>query len=60
VGKPKEKISLRRPRHMCKSNKMVLKEIGWGGMGWGDLVWKKRTCGELCDHSNETPKHHVS
>jgi hypothetical protein len=35
VGKPEEKRPLGRPRHRCvDNNKMVLREIEWGGMDW--------------------------
>jgi hypothetical protein len=57
AGKPEEKISLRRPRHMCKNNKMVIKEIGWGGTEWGDLVWKEDLWRALVI---TVMKHHVS
>jgi hypothetical protein len=39
VGKPEGKRPLRRPRHMWEDNiKMDLREIGWGGMDWIDVV----------------------
>jgi hypothetical protein len=39
VGKPKGKRPLRRPRCRRVDNiKMVLREIGWGGMDWIDLA----------------------
>jgi hypothetical protein len=39
VGKPEGKRPLRRPRHRWVDNiKMDLREIGWGGVGWIDLV----------------------
>jgi hypothetical protein len=39
VGKPEGKTPLGRPRHRREDNiKMDLREIGWGGMGWIDLV----------------------
>jgi hypothetical protein len=39
VGKPEGKRPQGRPRHRWVDNiKMDLKEIGWGGMDWIDLV----------------------
>jgi hypothetical protein len=39
VGKPKEKRPLGRLRHRWMNNiKMDLREIGWGGMDWTDLI----------------------
>jgi hypothetical protein len=39
VEKPEGKRSLGRPRHRWVDNiKMVLREIGWGGMDWTDLA----------------------
>jgi hypothetical protein len=39
VGKPEGKIPLRRPRCRCVDNtKMDLRETGWSGMDWIDLV----------------------
>jgi hypothetical protein len=39
VGKPEGKRQLRRPRRRCVDNiKLDLREIGWGGMAWIDLV----------------------
>jgi hypothetical protein len=39
VGKPEGKRPLGRPRHRWEDNiKMVLREIGWGGMDWIDLA----------------------
>jgi hypothetical protein len=42
VGKPEGKRPLGRPRHRGADNiKMVLKQIGWGGMEWIDLAqWR--------------------
>jgi hypothetical protein len=39
VGKPEGKRPLGRPRCRWVDNiKMILREIGWGGMEWIDLV----------------------
>jgi hypothetical protein len=39
VGKPKGKKPLGRPRHKWMDNiKMDLRELGWDGMEWIDLV----------------------
>jgi hypothetical protein len=39
VGKPEEKRPLGRPRCRWEDNiEMDLTEIGWGGMGWINLV----------------------
>jgi hypothetical protein len=39
VGKPEGKRPLLRPRRRCvDNNKMDLREIGWDGMDWIDLV----------------------
>jgi hypothetical protein len=39
LGEPEGKRRLRRPRRRWVDNiKMNLREIGWGGMGWIDLV----------------------
>jgi hypothetical protein len=39
VGKPEIKRPLERPRHRWVDNiKMDIKEIGWGGMDWINLV----------------------
>jgi hypothetical protein len=39
VGKPEGKRPLGRPRRRWKDNiRMDLREIGWGGVGWIDLV----------------------
>jgi hypothetical protein len=39
VGRPEIKRPLRIPRHWGVNNiKTDLREIGWGGMGWIDLV----------------------
>jgi hypothetical protein len=39
VGKPEEKRPLGRPRCRWKDNiRMDLREIGWSGMDWMDLV----------------------
>jgi hypothetical protein len=39
VGKAEGKRPLGKPRHRCVNNiQMVLREIGWGGMDWIDLV----------------------
>jgi hypothetical protein len=39
VGKPEGKRPLGRPRRRWMDNiKMNLREIGWGGMNWNDLV----------------------
>jgi hypothetical protein len=39
LGKPKGKKALRRPRHGRVDNiKMDLREIGWDGTDWIDLV----------------------
>jgi hypothetical protein len=39
VGKPEGKRPLRRPRCTQEHNiKIVLKEIGWGDMGWINLA----------------------
>jgi hypothetical protein len=39
VGEPKGKIPLGRRRHGWVDNiKMALRERGWDGMGWIDLV----------------------
>jgi hypothetical protein len=39
VGKPDEKRPIGRPRRRCVDNiKMDLREIGWDGMDWIDLV----------------------
>jgi hypothetical protein len=39
VENPEEMITLGRPRRRCVVNiKMDLREIGWGGMDWIDLV----------------------
>jgi hypothetical protein len=39
VGKPEEKRPLGKPRHRWKDNtRMDLREIGWSGMDWIDLV----------------------
>jgi hypothetical protein len=39
VGKPERGRRLGRPRHRWEDNiKMVLREIGWGGMDWIDLA----------------------
>jgi hypothetical protein len=38
-GKPEGKTPLGRPRRRWEDNiKMVLREIGWGGMDWTDLA----------------------
>jgi hypothetical protein len=38
VGKPEGKRRLGRPRRSWEDNiKMVLREIGWGGMDW--MIW---------------------
>jgi hypothetical protein len=40
VGKREGKKPLGRPRRRwVDNNKMVLREIGWGGMDWIDLAW---------------------
>jgi hypothetical protein len=42
VGKPVGKTPLGRPRRRWVNNiKMVLREIGWNGMGWIDLSQDK-------------------
>jgi hypothetical protein len=42
VRKPEEKRSLGRPRRKwVDNNKMDLREIGWGGMGWLDLAQER-------------------
>jgi hypothetical protein len=42
VGKPDGEISLGRSRRRLVDNiKMDLKEIGWGGMDWIDLLQDK-------------------
>jgi hypothetical protein len=39
VGKPEGKRSLGRPKHRWEDNiKMDLREIGWGGIDWIDLL----------------------
>jgi hypothetical protein len=39
VGKPERKKSLGSRRHRWQDSiKMVLREIGWGGMGWIHLA----------------------
>jgi hypothetical protein len=39
VGKPEGKRPLGRPRPRWEDNiRMYLREIGWGGMNWNDLV----------------------
>jgi hypothetical protein len=39
VEKPERKRPLRRPRHRWVDNiKMVLREIGWDGVDWIELV----------------------
>jgi hypothetical protein len=39
LGKPEGKKPLKRPRRRWVNNiKMDLREIGWGGMDWIDLV----------------------
>jgi hypothetical protein len=39
VGKPEEKKPVRRPRHRWVDNiKIDLREIGWDGMDWSELV----------------------
>jgi hypothetical protein len=39
VGKPEGKKPLGRPRRRLVDNiKMDLREIGWGGMDWNNLV----------------------
>jgi hypothetical protein len=39
MGNPERKRRLGRPRHKWEGNtKMELREIGWGGMDWIDLV----------------------
>jgi hypothetical protein len=39
VGKPEGKRPLERPRRGWEDNiKMVLRAIGWGGIGWIDLA----------------------
>jgi hypothetical protein len=39
VGKPEGKRSLGRPRRRWMNNiKLDLREIGWGGMGWINLI----------------------
>jgi hypothetical protein len=39
VGNPEGKRPLGRARHRSVDNiKMVLREIGWYGMGWSDLA----------------------
>jgi hypothetical protein len=39
VGKPEGKRPLERPRRRWKDNiRIYLREIGWGGMDWIDLV----------------------
>jgi hypothetical protein len=39
VGKPERKRQLGRPRYRWEDNiKMDLREMGWGGMDWIDLV----------------------
>jgi hypothetical protein len=42
MGKPEGKRPLGRPRHRWVGNiKMDLREIGWGGMNWIELVQDK-------------------
>jgi hypothetical protein len=39
VGKPEGKRPLGRPRCRCVDNiKMDLRDVGWGGMDWIDVV----------------------
>jgi hypothetical protein len=38
VGKPERKRPLGRPGRRLDNIKMDLREIGWGGMDWIDLV----------------------
>jgi hypothetical protein len=42
LGKPEGKKPLRRPRRKWVENiKMDLRDVGWGGMDWIDLVQDK-------------------
>jgi hypothetical protein len=38
VGQPEEKRPLGRPRRRWNNIKMDLRELGWDGMDWIDLV----------------------
>jgi hypothetical protein len=39
VGKPEGKKPLRRPKHRWEENiRMILREIGWEGVGWLHLA----------------------
>jgi hypothetical protein len=45
VGTPKGKRPLGRPRHKWVGNvKMDVREMGWGGMDWIDLVQDRAQC----------------
>jgi hypothetical protein len=56
VGKPEGKRLLERTRRWWMDNiKMVLREIGWDGMDWIDLVQDRDQWRALVNkHGNET------
>jgi hypothetical protein len=55
VGKPEGKRPIGRPQHKWVDNiKIDLREIGWDGMDWIDLVQNRDHWGGLCEHGNES------